>query len=44
MTFLNQIVSLVQSMRPMWEYSFNYIFALAFLATVPYMIDSIFRR
>lgn len=44
MSLLNSIVSLLASMRPIWSYSLNYVFALAFLATVPVLLDTFWRR
>lgn len=44
MTLLNYMLSLIASMAPMWAYVLNYVFALAFLATVPEMIRSLWRR
>lgn len=41
---LSDFVSLVGSMRLMWSYMLNYIFALAFVATVPVIIRSLWRR
>lgn len=43
MTFLNRLVALVASMRPIWAYSLNYLIALAFLATFPYIVFWIFK-
>lgn len=44
MVLLNHIISLVASMRPIWGYVLNYVFALAFLATVPSIIRSFWGR
>lgn len=43
MTLLNQIIQLIASMRPMWSYVLNFVFALAFVATVPCLIRDLFR-
>lgn len=43
MTLLNLFKSLIVCMSPMWGYVLNYVFALAFLATVPEMIRSFWR-
>lgn len=44
MVLLNNFVSLVASMRPIWSYCMNYLFALGFLATVPFILDKFWRR
>lgn len=44
MTFLRLVLSLVASMRPFWGYALNYIFGLAFLASVPCVIRQLWRR
>lgn len=43
MNFLNFFVLMLEAMRPLWSYAFNYIFALAFLASVPCIIRKIWR-
>lgn len=43
MSLLNNILSLIASMRPIWSYALFYIIALAFIATVPSVIRQIVR-
>lgn len=43
MVFLNQIVSLVSSMRSIWGSYLYYVLALSFLATFPYIVYNIFN-
>lgn len=40
---LSNLIGLVHCMAPMWSYVLNYIFALAFVATVPVLIRDLFR-
>lgn len=44
MQFLDQIVSLVVSFNPMWSPYLNYILALCFLVTAPYVIRDIIGK
>lgn len=40
---INNIIPLVSSMAPMWNYVLTFVMALAFVATVPCIIRKIVR-
>lgn len=44
MSFLNYIISLVGTMKPVWSYSLFDFIALAFLCTIPFIFDSFWRK
>jgi len=41
---INYIIPLISKVLPIFGYVLNYVFALAFLATVPVIIRDIVRR
>lgn len=40
---IGYVVSLIASVSPLWSYVLDYVFALAFVATVPCVIRGVFR-